>query len=954
MKKFVLAFLVGAANFSTQIVAQVPTREPEVIEVSPIAVQGQNNEERRFVKNWAIFEAISKANVDGVKKALKDGIDVNFRDKGLGSNGTPLYVRNENETPILMAAAFYAAARRHRNTSPESLQAIKNLRDIVDVLLGNKADVKAADDYGNTVLMWAAYGGDTKLIERLVDEGADVNAVAQGGWKRNSREGFTAGGTPLLRAITANSAKAANALLEKKADINLKDKDGRDPLLWVLEQIELSRAPDFSVLIATLAARNPATINDFDANGDPAVVRQAASGRTGIVRGLLAASNINVNRKGKNGNTALIEAAKRGYFEIVELLAQREGIAVNELDSKGNTALFWAVRANSPASVKALKKARGVDPNIRAEGRRTSLHEAVSRNFNKVVDELLGFANMEANLVEENLKTALVIAAEQGNTEIVKTLLKREDLNVNVRDLRGRTALIAAVQAGSFETALALLEHPQIDVEAADFDGKSASDYALENKLDATLGRIIRKKKEEPKAPAAPGDDASPAQLIPVLRQLNDLMARPPRKKFNTVKASPVEPPKLDKDGKPMKPEVKYNPFRLKQMFDYYEIRSTQRFIARSFFEEKKAGQAQADPNRGYQNPSAEFSSPSSIPLFVGFVVGENYSGPLTAQAYPVMFGVYLLNPVQSDQIQMGGSQASNALQQLSSQELVAFAIDGIRYFYLEGSQDEEEQKLKDQYADEIDRIVATEYELVFLKSAMGNESRIKFDFEQVLLNLGANKGEDRIASKPPWFITQKIDQRTLEAMKSRYEIKALVDLNNDGRQELIYYRAEPEPMETRLDYKGKMEPSFKWNWLYLGYEVQDGHAGKSRIHINHDNDRTYCGAYPIPAWWHEPYLEDLGSRVLVLRGLADEEYKSVQSVVLFVNLDGSSDAAFVLGIETTYPDWIIKTKAAKLDAKATARLIDSSASREDLSGLVRRSETIPTFIIDPDSKRNR
>jgi ankyrin repeat protein len=125
-------------------------------------------------------------------------------------------------------------------------------RDVVELLLANKADVDARtysrkhvdvllptssvedmqnfnsgmvgrEKEGATPLIWATLGGKKEVAELLIAHGADVNARSDDG------------ATPLLRAADANNLALAELLLANKADVNTYDHWANNPLLVAAE-----------------------------------------------------------------------------------------------------------------------------------------------------------------------------------------------------------------------------------------------------------------------------------------------------------------------------------------------------------------------------------------------------------------------------------------------------------------------------------------------------------------------------------------------------------------------------------------------------------------------------------------------------------------------------------------------------------------------------------------------
>ena len=129
----------------------------------------------------------SRSNIYEVEKLLKQGADVNAKDK---------YGR-----AALHLAAFWGFA------------------DIVKLLLDKGAEVNATDNTGRTALHWAAFWGFADIVEALVIAGANLNA-----------KDF-AGRTALQLAAFDGSADIVQALVIAGADLT--DNDGLTALDFV-------------------------------------------------------------------------------------------------------------------------------------------------------------------------------------------------------------------------------------------------------------------------------------------------------------------------------------------------------------------------------------------------------------------------------------------------------------------------------------------------------------------------------------------------------------------------------------------------------------------------------------------------------------------------------------------------------------------------------------------------
>ncbi|KAB1271757.1 Fibronectin type 3 and ankyrin repeat domains protein 1 [Camelus dromedarius] len=149
--------------------------------------------------------------------------------KILVSNGTDVNLRNgsgKDSTESLMLACYAGHL------------------DVVKYLRRHGASWDTRDLGGCTALHWAVDGGHCGVIEWMIQDGCEVDVVdACSRW------------TPLMRvsAVSGNQ-KVASLLIDAGADVNVKDKDGKTPLMVAvlndheeLVQLLLDKGADASV-----------------------------------------------------------------------------------------------------------------------------------------------------------------------------------------------------------------------------------------------------------------------------------------------------------------------------------------------------------------------------------------------------------------------------------------------------------------------------------------------------------------------------------------------------------------------------------------------------------------------------------------------------------------------------------------------------------------------------------
>jgi len=255
-----------------------------------------------------------------------------------------------------------------------------------------------------TALILASEKGYTEIVKLLLDKGADVNV-------KEIPDGITA----LMWASQGGYTEIFKLLLEKGADVNAKRKDDRT-VLWIASWYG-------HIDIVKLLVDNGVDVN-VNSDGIDALWWALRGGRVEIAKLLLNKGRFDTNIKMTDGSTFLIKASENGYQIIVKLLLEK-GADVNIKNDYGETALWWASRGGYTEIVKLL-----LDKGAKIDGGngRTALMEASSGGYMEIVKLLLD-NGAKINVNDDNGNTALIHASTGGNI-IIKFFINR-DKNVN-------------------------------------------------------------------------------------------------------------------------------------------------------------------------------------------------------------------------------------------------------------------------------------------------------------------------------------------------------------------------------------------------------------------------------------------------------------------------------------------------------------------------------------------
>jgi ankyrin repeat protein len=206
--------------------------------------------------------------------------------------------------------------------SPLSKAARDGNMNKINDLISSGGNINERDPiWGWSSLQYAVYYNQTEAVRLLIEKGANLNIADENGR------------TPLLLAVEYNYKDIIHILLDKGADMNIRDKEGYSPLI---------RAVYYGYFdIAKIFIERGADVNIADAQGYTPLVLAIHYNNKDMVNFLLE-KGADIEIPDMNGSTPLMHASIYGCTEIAELLIE-EGADIDTADQHGSTALIQAV-----------------------------------------------------------------------------------------------------------------------------------------------------------------------------------------------------------------------------------------------------------------------------------------------------------------------------------------------------------------------------------------------------------------------------------------------------------------------------------------------------------------------------------------------------------------------------------------------------------------------------------
>lgn len=355
--------------------------------------------------------------------------------------------------------------------------------DVITYLLsleGNDIEKRTHDS--RTYIFWAAYSGNTAVMQYLLEKGAKVNDV------RDSH-----GNTPVtFAAATGQKNPEVYILFEKYGAVLTEhlNEDGVNSMFLLAPYLESEKELAFF-------ENKGFDISAKDPKGNTLFVHAAKGGNVRFLK-LLISKGLNPTIINKEGGNAILYASmgKRGSKYSLDTFTYLEslGIDPNVVGDYGRNPLHRLAYVSKDVQLINYFIKKGVDPNLQDKGGDSPFMNAANSNSLGIV-QLLSTHLKDINAQDENGRSALAMAVNRNSVDVVKFLIEK-GADTSVRDTEGNTLAYYVLNTfdkndpKEFEEKLSFLQKNKVTINATQNNGNSLLHIAAERNNLELLKRL--------------------------------------------------------------------------------------------------------------------------------------------------------------------------------------------------------------------------------------------------------------------------------------------------------------------------------------------------------------------------------------------------------------------------------------------------------------------------------
>lgn len=286
------------------------------------ATSKESEELRKQIRNFLLGTAIKQDDVLQLRQLLRY-----FNPNLVLPNGrTPLTLAIDEQKHHSVSTLLVAGADselRDGNGRHPVIEAVRSRNEaVLNIVLSLVPQVNVYESSGISPIHAAAEIGNLPALKRLINFGAEVNAVTKNECKT----------TPLILASTLGHENIVEELIQRGADVNHKD-------LWGYSAI-IKAASNGHISTVKLLLRNNANVNDSNRSGASALQYSLMNDRCQTTRLLIEQdSNLKIfNRQ----CPLLLAVTLNGCVECLKLLLNKS-LSIYQMDQYKRPILYYAL-----------------------------------------------------------------------------------------------------------------------------------------------------------------------------------------------------------------------------------------------------------------------------------------------------------------------------------------------------------------------------------------------------------------------------------------------------------------------------------------------------------------------------------------------------------------------------------------------------------------------------------